>query len=72
MTEATEKVKDLRFRILAGEEVSQEELSAALTIYREEREGSVKAAVQKKEKKAKAMASIPGDLGDLFKPKETK
>lgn len=65
-----EKIKDLRTRVLAGEDVPQEDLKEALQLYREQREGAVKAKVEKADKKAKAAASLPGDLGDLFKPKE--
>jgi hypothetical protein len=61
-----EKIKDCRARVLAGEEIPQEELKDALRLYREQREGAVKAAVEKKEKREAAKASIPENLGDLF------
>lgn len=56
----TEQLIDLSHRIRAGEEVSKEELAAAIKALRSDRYGSATA------KKAKAKAKAPVDLDSLF------
>ena len=69
---ATDKINDMRDRILAGDEPTQKELQAVLASFRADREAASHKTVAKKEAKAKAIASIPANLNDLFKTPEKK
>lgn len=62
-----EKIKDLRDRILAGEEPPQEELKECLSAYRQEREAASNKKTAKKEKREKVATM---ELGDLFAKKK--
>jgi hypothetical protein len=66
--ETLDSINDLRGRILAGEEIPQAELAAALTKYRSFREHKATAAQVAKEEKAvkKAGAALPPDLLNLL------
>ena len=66
MSNPVETLKDLRDRVLAGEEVPQKELAAGLSALRQDREAASAKKAVVTEKKAKAAAKIPMDLNDLF------
>lgn len=61
----SKQIQDLRFRVLKGEDVSVEEMTAALTAQRESR-ASASTASAAKTAKAKKPSNIPDNLDDLF------
>lgn len=66
--ETVDHINDLRRRVLEGEEVSKEELAAAITRIRQDREKAMtkKAAKTAKSAVAKKIESME-NLDDLFK-----
>ena len=56
------RIIDLRRRVLAGEELSDDEIRSALLALREVRESAAERHYKKK-----AKATLPADLNDLFK-----
>lgn len=66
MTDPVDIIKDLRNRVLAGEDVPQKELAAGLAALRKDREAASAKKAVTTEKKAKAAAKIPLNLNDLF------
>lgn len=66
MSDPTARLNDLRAKVLAGEEVTTQELSEALAALRTQRASSMTKKIEKAEKKSSAAALATVDLSSLF------
>lgn len=65
--EIRQEIIDFQTMILSGQEPTKEQLAAAIAAHRRHRELAQTNNRTKKEKAAEAKASLPVNLGDLFK-----
>ncbi len=66
MTNAIARINDLRAKVIAGEELTQEEAAEAIQLLRTDREEKLSKASGGKQTK------LPTNLGDLFTKEESK
>lgn len=69
--EVQQRLADLREKVLKNEEIPASEFAEIIDQLREGRKASARSSSKGKKKVDEALAALPADLNDLFKPQDT-